>query len=102
MPSAEGHHITPAGSGLRFEEARGIYDKALALSGDPWPRDAVLLLGSLCLEAGDAARARELYAAWQEPNAECRGDVARASCRLELAHETDPVGVMVSLRWGSQ
>ena len=43
------------------EAARAAFEKALELSPQPYPMSALLLLGELCLGAGDNARAKEVY-----------------------------------------
>ena len=50
--------------------ARAAFDKALERSAQPYPLPALLLLGRLSLDAGDAARAKELflYACRQAPS----------------------------------
>jgi len=51
-------------------EAKDAFERALELSPQPYPLSALLLLGRLCLDAGDYARARELflYACRQSPS----------------------------------
>ena len=50
--------------------AKAAFEKALDLSAQPYPLPALLLLGELCLSAGDNARAKEvyLYACRQAPS----------------------------------
>jgi tetratricopeptide (TPR) repeat protein len=43
------------------EAAHAAFSKALDLSEQPYPLVALLLLGQLCLDASDNARAKELY-----------------------------------------
>ena len=43
------------------EAAHAAFSKALDLSEQPYPLVALLLLGQLCLDANDNARAKELY-----------------------------------------
>lgn len=52
------------------DKARAAFEKALDLSPQPYPLVALLLLGDLCLAAGDNARAKEvhLYACRQAPS----------------------------------
>jgi tetratricopeptide (TPR) repeat protein len=52
------------------EAARAAFEKALDFSPQPYPLSALLLLGQLCLDAADDARAKEvfLYACRQAPS----------------------------------
>jgi len=68
--------------------ARAAFEKALELSPQPYPLSALLLLGELCLAAGDNARAKEvyLYACRQAPSCTSWLGAGAACLRLgELA-----------------
>ena len=73
---------------LRLGEAaaaREAFEKALDLSPQPYPLPALLLLGQLCLDAGDNARAKELflYACRQAPSCTSWRGAGVACLRLD-------------------
>jgi len=75
-----------------LEGARAAFEKALDLSPQPYPLAALLLLGKLCLDAGDSARAKELflYACRQQPSCTSwlgAGQACHALGELEQAEE---------------
>ncbi len=74
------------------EAARTAFEKALERSPQPYPLAALLLLGRLCLDAGDGSRAKELflYACRQQPSCTSwlgAGQACHALGELEQAEE---------------
>ena len=75
------------------EAARAAFEKALERSPQPYPLATLLLLGRLCLDAGESARAKELflYACRQRPSCTSwlgAGQACHALGELEQAEES--------------
>lgn len=68
----------------KVADARSVYEKCVAVSPEPRPVQVLLLLGGLCLEAGDASRARELYLFACRAASSCAAWLGAGSASLDL------------------